>query len=348
MERPEAGTAFGYKLMSLFATACGRAAARLLLYPITLYFLVRRGPERRASRAYLQRITGRPATLWQVARHIHCFAAVTLDRAFLLSERFKRFDVRTFGLPELRAAWARQRGVLLLGSHLGSFDALRVLADLRREVKLRVVIDVEQNPTLSKTLNALDPELARSIINARQSGTTTALAIKEALDEEALVTLLADRARPGNQVVDVDFLGCRAPFPTAPWQLAAVLKVPVVLCFGLYRGGNRYDLHFEVFSDGLVIERSGRQASLQAVIQRFADRLAHHARSAPYNWFNFYDFWHPVSAASAVDPARSDTRRADASDAATTSSGARPNGDAAGRTARRGAPGDSRRARRHA
>ena len=96
-------------------------------YPITLYFFLRRGPERRASRAYLERVTGRKASLWQVAKHIHCFAAVTLDRAFLLSESFKRFDIRTYGLDELRKAWAQQRGVLVFGSHLGSFDALRSL-----------------------------------------------------------------------------------------------------------------------------------------------------------------------------------------------------------------------------
>jgi predicted LPLAT superfamily acyltransferase len=198
LERPEAGTVVGYRLISSFARLCGRSAARLVLYPIALYFLIRRGPERRASRAYLERVNGRPASIWQVARHIHTFAAVILDRAFLLAERYKRFDIRVHGLDDLRAAWGRQQGVLVFGSHLGSFEALRVLAQVRPDVKVRVVIDVEQNPALSRVLNALNPELARSIINARREGMTTALAIKEALDEKALVTLLVDRARPGN------------------------------------------------------------------------------------------------------------------------------------------------------
>lgn len=291
LERPEAGTTFGYQLLSAFAQLCGRSAARLVLYPITLYFLIRRGPERRASRTYLTRVRGRPASLWQVARHIHCFAAVILDRAFLLFERFKRFDIRVYGLDDLRSAWARQQGVLVFGSHLGSFEALRVLAQLRPDVKVRVVLDVEQNPALSRVLNALNPALARSIINARREGMTTALAIKEALEEKALVTLLVDRARPGNEVVLCDFLGHPAPFPVGPWQLAAALKVPVVLCFGLYRGGNRYDLHFETFADTLAVERTRREAHLREVTARFVERLAHYARDAPYNWFNFYDFW---------------------------------------------------------
>ena len=40
LERPEAGTAFGYKIFSTFARLCGRGAARLVLYPITLFFLI--------------------------------------------------------------------------------------------------------------------------------------------------------------------------------------------------------------------------------------------------------------------------------------------------------------------
>ena len=291
IDRPEGGSAFGYRLISTFAMVCGRTAARLVLYPITAFYLVRRAPERRAARKYLQLVLGREPSLWDVAKQIHCFAAVTLDRVFLLSERFKRFDIRVYGLDVMREQWAKQQGVLVFGSHLGSFEALRVLAEFRRDVKVRVVLDVEQNPTITTILNTLNPELARSIINARQDGAVTALAIKEALDETALVTLLVDRARPGNQVVTADFLGRPAPFATGPWQLAAALKVPVVLCFGLYRGGNRYDLHFELFAESIRLERSDRQASLNVIIQRFADRLAHYARSAPYNWFNFYDFW---------------------------------------------------------
>lgn len=309
IDRPEAGSAFGYRLFSTFAMLCGRTAARLILYPITLFYLFKRGPERRAARKYLQLVLGRKATLLDTAKQIHCFASVTLDRVFLLSESFKRFEVKVFGLDELRQQWARKQGVLIFGSHLGSFDALRVLAQFRSDVKFRVVLDVEHNPTLTRLLNAFNPELASSIINARQDGTVTALAIKEALDETALVTLLVDRARPGNQVVIADFLGRPAPFPTGPWQIAAALKVPVVLCFGLYRGGNRYDLHFEVFAETLKMERGERQASLNAIIQRFADRLAHYARTAPYNWFNFYDFWQLNTPPSATDPGVTDRAR---------------------------------------
>ena len=103
--------------------------------------------------------------------------------------------------------------------------------------------------------------------------------------------MLADRGRPGNATVSVDFLGQPADFPTAPWQIAAALHVPLVLCAGLYRGGNRYDLHFELITEQLQIDRKQRQQQLREVVQDFANRLASLLRVAPYNWFNFYEFW---------------------------------------------------------
>ena len=81
--------------------------------------------------------------------------------------------------------------------------------------------------------------------------------------------------------------------------------MPVVLCFGLYRGGNRYDMYFETFADTLAVERTRREQHLREAIVRFADRLEHYARAAPYNWFNFYDFWQTEAshAARAADDA---------------------------------------------
>ena len=299
-ERGEIGNTFWLRAIVWISRSCGRGFAQVLMWPAAAYFFARRGPERRASRLYLNRVLGRPATAWNVYRHIHCFAATILDRLFLFSERFRRFDIRAHGLPTLDAALDAGKGVLLIGSHLGSFDALRVLSLERPEVKVRIVLDVEHSQKLSQFLNALNPALAASIINARDAGPAAAIAIKQALDENAIVALLADRGQPNNPTQSANFLGFPAPFPLSPWLLAAVVKTPVMLAFGLYRGGNRYDLHFEMFADCLAIDRNRRAEVLSEILQRFADRLAHYARLAPYNWFNFYDFWNNVPDPSSV------------------------------------------------
>lgn len=293
-QRDEIGNAFALRLIVAIATGCGRHVARLFMWPAVLYYFVARGPERRSSRQYLERVLGRPVSAWSVFRHIHIFACTILDRLFLFSERFKRFDIRAHGLRDLDRALEGGKGVLLIGSHLGSFDALRVLSLERPEVTVRIVLDIEHSQKLSQFLNALNPALAASIINAREAGPAAAIAIKQALDNNAIVALLADRGQPNNATQTANFLGYPAPFPLSPWLLASAVKSPVMLAFGLYRGGNRYDLHFENFADCLHIERSRRAEILAEILQRFSDRLAHYARLAPYNWFNFYDFWNNV------------------------------------------------------
>ena len=97
--------------------------------------------------------------------------------------------------------------------------------------------------------------------------------------------------RAGERTVTVDFLGGKAKLPAAPWILAGVLNVPVVIGFGIYRGGDRYDAHFELLAERVSLPRAQRETAIQAYAQQYADRLAHYVREAPYNWFNFYDFW---------------------------------------------------------
>jgi len=290
-KRPEAGSRFALWLWKTLAFKIGRPLTRLITFFAALYFLIRRGPERAASRDYLRRVLGRRPHLLDVFRHFLCFSTVTADRVFLMADRFSRFDVKIFGLERLDAALKEGRGTLLLGAHLGSFDALRVLSLRNPHVKIRILLDQGQGAGITGMLNALNPKLAAMIIDARRPGPELVLAMQDALAQNAVVSTLADRLRPGNPAIVVDFLGDKAPFPASPWLFAAALRVPVVLAFGLYRGGNRYELHFEMFDFDLPRDRRQRNAALVDVVQRFADRLAHFAHMAPYNWFNLYDFW---------------------------------------------------------
>ena len=69
------------------------------------------------------------------------------------------------------------------------------------------------------------------------------------------------------------------------------MHCPIILFFGLYRGGNRYEIHFEKLFEGVTLNRDRRAAEIQNWTQRYVDRLEHYTRLAPYNWFNFYPFW---------------------------------------------------------
>jgi len=288
-EQRERGNRLAVGIIRWVALHLGRGAARLLLYPITLYFLVRAGPQRAASRRFLAQVSGRPAGLVQVARHIHCFAATILDRVFLIAGRQSLLAVRLHGEEWVTELVASGQGFLLLGSHLGSFEVLRAPGVERERLPLKILMQPEHNEIVTSVLAALNPGIAQTVIPL--GAPNTLLAVKEALDAGGVVGLLGDRNAPGEPRIACRFFGRTASFPLGPLALAAVTRVPVLLFFGLYRGGNRYDVYFEPFTDRLDAPRPRRREILADWVQRYAARLEHHTRMAPYNWFNFYDFW---------------------------------------------------------
>jgi predicted LPLAT superfamily acyltransferase len=65
----------------------------------------------------------------------------------------------------------------------------------------------------------------------------------------------------------------------------------MVLFVCMNTGWGRYALHFEDLAEDRPVPRAEREAEAGRIMQRYADRLEHYARLAPFNWFNFHDVW---------------------------------------------------------
>ena len=286
---PERGTPAALRLIHWTAGVFGRSFARLILFPTTLYFLLSAHAVRRVSYEYLARVRGRTAHWWQVFRHLYYFAATILDRVYLLTGEFDRFDIKFHQRELLQRQVEQGQGCILLGSHLGSFEVLRALGVTRAEYPLKVLMDVVHNENLTRFLDALNPEIAGTVIVPDRPDTL--LKVKESLDAGFLVGTLGDRPTSDGKTAQCQFLGAPATFPIGAIVIAAMMHCPVILFFGLYRGGNRYDIYFEHFADDIVLNREHRAEETQSRMQRYVARLEHYARLAPYNWFNFYSFW---------------------------------------------------------
>lgn len=289
LEQRERGSLAALRVMTWVARSLGYGVARALLVPICLYFLAFAPQARAASRGFLDRALGRRATLGDVYRHFHTFAGTLLDRVAVLSGDRTEFEVRTHGAGDLDSALAQRRGCLLLGSHLGSFEVLRVLGETRRGIVVNLLMYEANAPRTSRWARSLAPELGARIIASGEP--ETMLRVRECLQRGEIVAVLGDRAPDGERGIGCDFLGARARFPAGPLLAAALLGAPVVTFFCLYRGPRRYDAHFELLAERLPAERPAREEAVARELQRYAARLEAHARAAPCNWFNFYDFW---------------------------------------------------------
>lgn len=302
----ERSNRWALRLMRWIAIGAGRPAARLVLHPITLYFLLVHGRARRASMNYLVRVLGRPVRWTDAYRHIHHFAATILDRIYFLQERFEAFDVTSSGADALHAPLARGEGVMLVGAHLGSFEALRASAQARG-ARVAMLMYEDNARLINATLAAVAPNAPLHTIALGRPGAM--LALRHWLDEGGLAGLLADRTLPGrkdrSRTVRIDFLGQPACFSDGPFRLAAMLQRRVVFMAGLYHGGQRYELRFAELADFRAQAGTGGldlDQRVQAALRRYVALLESLCRESPYNWFNFFDFWADDAAAETAPP----------------------------------------------
>jgi predicted LPLAT superfamily acyltransferase len=285
----ERSNTFAIRSIVWVALSLGRRAGLLLLYPICWYFLIFSLKARTASRVYLRRVLAREPAWSEVFRHYHAFATTILDRVFLLNRRYDLFDIRVYGEEVLWESLARGRGGFLLGAHLGSFEVLHAFGRERAGLRVNMVMFQEHSRKLNSVARAINPDFAADIIGLGRFDSM--LKVSESLERGEFVGFLGDRMLTSGGGLSCDFLGAPAPFPAAPYRIAAMLKRPIILMCALYRGGNRYDLYFEHLIDAPELSRGERDAKMREWLARYVERLEHYCREAPYNWFNFYDFW---------------------------------------------------------
>ncbi len=289
VDRPERGNTLALRFVVWVALTLGRPAARLLLLPICLYFLIFSSGSYAASTSYLRKVLPRKPGLADAFRHYHAFAATLLDRVFLFNDQYARFDVHVNGEDILPDMTARGEGCILLGAHMGSFEIIRALGRRNKSARISLVMYEENARKIKSVIDAINPNLSLQIISLGKLDSM--LKVEAALNQGEIVGMLGDRTFQGEDTVACRFLGEPARFPSGPFRLAAMLKRPIVMMFGLYRGGNRYDVYFERIVDSWPAQRAARDNLLERSLHRYVERLEHYCRDAPYNWYNFYDFW---------------------------------------------------------
>ena len=288
------------RVMTWISLRLGRSASRIVLHLIASYFLLFAPASRRASSDYLKRALSRPPRWRDMYQHFFTFATTIHDRVYLVNRRFDLFDFEVHGEEKLRHLLADNKGLFLIGAHLGSFEVIRAIG--RKDTNLRVAMLMHQDNAqkINAMLTAINPEATQDIIGLGHIDSM--LQVSERLDEGCVVGMLADRTPGDDALYPVQILGATANLPGGPLRMAALLRRPVVFMTGLHLGGNRYAIHFDTLADFSTVTRDQRDAALQTAITRYAELLDQYCRKAPYNWFNFFDFWQPTPTTAPHQP----------------------------------------------
>ena len=295
---PERSNMLMLRIMTWISLRLGRRAGRVVLHLIASYFLLFAPASRRASRCYLQRALSHPVRWRDMYRHFFTFAATIHDRIYLVNRRYDLFEFEIYGEDALRTLLAEGNGLFLMGAHLGSFEVIRAIGRKYTDLRVAMVMHQENAQKINAMLEAINPEAVQDIIGLGHIDSM--MQVQQRLDAGYAVGILADRTPRNDTLYPVRILNADAQLPTGPFRMAALLRRPVVFMTGLYLGGNRYAIHFEQLADFSSINRGQRDLAVQAAITRYAALLDHYCRAAPYNWFNFFDFWQPTAATPAT------------------------------------------------
>ncbi|WP_455915158.1 glycosyltransferase family 2 protein [Pantoea agglomerans] len=294
----------GLKFMLWIYRILGRGIFTLFLWPVIGFYWLSGGPQREASRQWLQTVKTVVAQKNQPlpARMTSFHHFLRFGEAMLQKIASWRGDLR-WGKEIDFAAGAEQAlaagqpgGRLILASHLGDIEACRALAQQVSGLVINALVFTDNAERFRQVMDEIAPEASKHVIPVSNIGPETAILLQQKLDAGEWVAIVGDRTAVNRQrggvrrVIWSSFLGKPAPFPQGPFVLAAALRCPVLLMFALREQG-QLKLHCEPFADPLLLPRATRQQALQDAVDRYAARLEHHALIAPLDWFNFFDFW---------------------------------------------------------
>ena len=296
----ERGSSIGIKSLVVSYRLLGKYVAKKLLYPVVVYFYMTGKEARTASLDYLKRIyafsnCATPSPTRRASfNHMFAFAQSGLDKFNAWLDDTQQTKMSFPNQEMLDNVIASGQGALIIGSHLGNLEMMRALAS-NRQIVINAVVYTEHAQQFNQILAQSNIQFEVNLIQVSHFGADTAIMFRDKIDRGELIVIVGDRTPPAEngRVSEVEFLGDTAAFAQGPFILASLLECPVFLLFCLPEG-RAYHIYLEHFADKIILPRAVRQEKLCEYMQQYARRLEVYCLKAPFQWFNFYDFWQKV------------------------------------------------------
>ncbi len=296
-EENERGAGWGPSLMAFIYRWLGRTVCLIVLVPVIGYFYVAGAKQRRASLDYLRRVwrvQGRKDTPnhWHALQHFFAFGESLIDKFGAWIGRIDRRDVDAIDGGAFEAMRDDKRGTLIISAHIGATEIVRAIASRHQKRRITIVLHTAHAKNYNDMIKRFAPKSQVSLVQAAEFDVGMAMALSAAIGRGEWVVIMGDRmpVKRSERGVVVQFLGAPAQMPQGPFILAAALRCPVYTLFCTKLNG-RHRVQVSLMTDGVALPRRDREAALQALVQRYANALEEIVLGAPYQWFNFYDYW---------------------------------------------------------
>jgi len=292
----EAGSILGMKTLLTFYKLFGRNVFRVALLPVIGYYFLANKRARQASQAYLKK--AKPLCPVQSEkltsfRHFWTFGELLLDKFLVWMGHIQHQDVVFHNQATMQHMDQRQKGGVIVVSHLGNTEICSALAHQMPNVKVTMLVYTQHAEKFNRMLKQANASANISMMQVTDMSPATAMVLSERVEAGEFIVIAGDRTpvQGSARTTVVSFLQQPAPLPQGAFILANLLKCPVYLMFCLKQEG-KYHIYIELFAEQLTAPRKARDELLHNAVNDYAKRLEHYCLMQPLQWFNFYDFWH--------------------------------------------------------
>jgi predicted LPLAT superfamily acyltransferase len=292
----------------------GRWLFRLVIWPVVFYFFATGKTARKASMDYLNRVYeasdkaafNKKPTLLDSLKHFITFAESALDKIDGWSGKLSKLDVNYTNKHLHTELLDKKQGAVFIGSHLGNLEVCRAL-NHESQTRVNVMVFTHHAIEFNRILKKIDPTMDVNLIQVTEVGAELAIVLKQRLEAGEHVVIAADRTSTSSfgRVTEVPFLGENASISQGPFILASLMDCPVYMmfCFKNDQKTRPFEVIFEAFDRPFTFSRKNRQQMLEIQMTKYVERLSFYSLKYPYQWYNFFDFWHHDDEVTRLNPA---------------------------------------------
>lgn len=281
------GTPLGYRIFVWVLKTFGVLPAYFLLrFVVLYYFFFSYKASRQIYLLYRKLGYGPGSSLIKLYKNYFLLGQGIIDKVVLMSGIKNNFTFEFDGEENLQEIAAMGKGGILLSAHIGTWDVAGYLFK-RLESRINIVLYDGEHEQIKEYLEGVTGKHNMSIIVIKND-LSHIYKISEALSNNELICMHADRFLEGNKTITADFLGKPARFPIGPFLLASTFKVPVTYVFAVKES----KLHYHLFSSPIIdYSTFAKKETTGQMLADYINEIEKKVKQYPEQWFNYYNFW---------------------------------------------------------
>jgi predicted LPLAT superfamily acyltransferase len=278
------GSVLGYQIFLTTIKLFGVSTAYFVLKIVSSYYVLFAGKQRQYIINFYQQALGLSSLQARKLsrKNFYLFGQTLIDRAAYLVGKGNTFTADFNNETSLVAIKNGGKGGILLSAHLGNWETAGNLLKERVSTTINVLMLQTEHEQIKQYLDKSTGGSKFNIIPIKDD-LSHIIAINNALSNNEMIAIHADRYVEGMRYIELPFFGKIARFPYGPFLLASKFSVPITFVFALKAN----TFHYQLTATNPIQQKLTPEEIAKLYIEELENKVKQH----PEQWFNYFDFY---------------------------------------------------------